>query len=157
MLTRGDRNLLAGDYVGSLWDIDQIQVEHLWLEICWDLKGNSGAALSGKDSEFEAFRLAAAAEVLNTSGLVAFEFSAKADNAIVISIYGGKDVNRSCSDNVFLVEITVWKGQDRRDLRALSAPQMILGWHQPCREPSFKCWTTSFRREQGTVDSIKGK
>ena len=112
---------------------------------------------SGRDPELEAFRLAAAAQVSEHLRGGGIRVVGKSDNSIVISIYGGKGVNRSCPDNVFLVELTVWKGQDRRDLRAVVSTADDSGLASALSRAILQVLDQDLSTRTRYRDSIKGK
>jgi len=147
-----------GTNVGSLWDVDQIQVEPVMVGNPLGLEGERWRPLfSGMHSEFEAFRLAAAAQVSEHLSVAGIGVVGKADNGIVVSIYGGKEVDRSCPDNVFLVKITVWKGEDRRDLRAVVSTADDSGLASALSRAILQVLDEELSMRARYRDSIKGK
>jgi hypothetical protein len=150
-------NCSALTNVGSLWDVDQIQIEPVMVGNPLGLEGEKWRPLFSGNSEVEAFRLAAAAQVSEHLRVGGIRVVGKSDNGIVISIYGGKEVDRSCPDNVFLVEIAVWKGQDRRDLRAVVSTADDSGLASALSRAILQVLDEELSMRTRYRDSIKGK
>jgi hypothetical protein len=148
----------SGTNVGSLWDVDQIQVEQVMVGDPLGLEGEKWRPLfSGPGSELEAFRLAAVAQVSEHLRVGGIRVVGQSDNVILVSIYGGKALARACPDNVFLVEITVWKAQDRRDLRAVLSTADDSGLASALSRAILQVLDENLSMRTRYRDSVKGQ